>query len=329
LLLTLINAVGMTVGKSLQNLLSLAKVLGLLGVVASGLAGRTNSIATERAEPTILGPGFGLAMVFVLYAYGGWNHAVLVTAEVRDPRRNLPRALAGGVSAVTIVYLAVNAAYLVGLGFDEARRSPTPASDLVARAFGPAGGRFLSLLVITSALGAVNGMILTGRALFATLAADDPPLARRLATKPRLIPILSLGILAGCSLLLLFLVGTESGRAMVDFPPRSMGLHTLPWHEFPGGFELLVAASAPVFWFFFLLTALALFVLRNKEPDQVRPFLVPFYPWTPLLFGAASAYMLYSSLEYARWLAIAGVVPVLLAIPLYLLARRAWSAHEP
>ena len=120
------------------------------------------------------GPGFGLAMVFVLYAYGGWNDAAFVAAEVRQPNRNLPRALLAGIAGITIIYLIVNAAYLSVLGFDAARMTSTPAADVLQQAVGPWGARAISVLVMISALGAINGMILTGSRVYATMGADHP-----------------------------------------------------------------------------------------------------------------------------------------------------------
>jgi APA family basic amino acid/polyamine antiporter len=317
--LSLLNALGAVVGKSVQNLLSLAKVVGLLGVAVTGLAlgvGATKP-AAPVATPGLMGPGFGLAMVFVLLAFGGWNDAAFVAAEVRDQRRNLPRALLAGIAAVTVIYIAVNAAYLSGLGFEAARRSSTPAADLLGQAFGDWGARLISLLVMISALGAINGMILTGSRVYATLGADHRLFAWLAAGNSKSsAPIAALAVQAMIATLLILVVGTEEGRTAIDFVPTRIGLHSLPWSDFPGGFEMIAAGTAPVFWTFFLLTGLALFVLRIRDRGRVRPFSVPFFPLPPLVFCATCAYMLYSSLAYAKWLALIGAVPLVVALPL-------------
>ena len=129
--LTLFNVLGLKFGKSLQNVLSVAKVLGLgsllvTGLVKGGAAGMGGAAAAGAGVAggagwsdslPVTGPGFGLAMVLVLYAYGGWNDAVFVAADVREPRRNMPRALILGTLLIAVLYLLVNGAFVSALGF--------------------------------------------------------------------------------------------------------------------------------------------------------------------------------------------------------------------
>jgi basic amino acid/polyamine antiporter, APA family len=318
IVLSLINMVGVIAGKSTQNLLSALKVIGLAGVVIAGVwAAASDSPSPANIEPRPADPNFGLALVFVLYAFGGWAHAAYVAAEVRDERRNLPRALMLGIVVVTITYVAVTAAYLVALGIDVARSSPTPAAEVLELVVGPWGGRAISLLVMLSALGAINGMILTGTRIYATLGSDYPAFAwlstwTCLGTKNQrdAAPVAAIAAQAAVAVLLVLVVGTAKGRALCDSALLSVGLRELPWHEYFGGFETLVAGSAPVFWAFFLLTGLAVFVLRIRFADRDRPFRIPFFPLPPIVFCLACAYMLYSSLTYARWLTLLGLVPL-------------------
>ncbi len=101
-----------------------------------------------------------------------------------------------------------------------------------------------------------------------------------------------------------------------------MWLSGLPWDAYFGGFETLVAGTAPVFWGFFLLTGISLFVLRFRNPDRPRPFSTPLFPGPPLVFCATCLYMLYSSLTYAKGLSIIGLVPLAIGLPLYFFSRR-------
>ena len=166
--------------------------------------------------------------MFVLYAYGGWTHAAYVAAEVRDQRRNLPRALLLGIAGITAVYLAINATYLIVLGFDAVQQTTTPAADVMEYAVGPWGGRAISLLVMISALGAINGMILTGTRIYATWGADYPALAwlgewnRRLAA-----PTAAIALQAVIAVLLIVLVGTQIGRDLCDTTLASRGRRRL------------------------------------------------------------------------------------------------------
>jgi APA family basic amino acid/polyamine antiporter len=320
--LTLVNLLGLYAGKLTQNLLSGTKVLGLAGVVIAGLWAGSPAQGFAASDGTLMGPGVGLAMVFVLYAFGGWNDIAFVAAEVRDQRRNLPRALFAGIAGITAIYLAVNIAILAVLGFDAARKTYTPAADVLEKSLGVWGGRGISVLVMISALGAINGMILTGSRVYATVGVDYRVfswVAR--GNRRRANPAVALGVQATIAVLLIMAVGTDAGRQAIDTALHAVRLSGLPWEKYFGGFETLVAGTAPVFWSFFLLTAISLFVLRIKDRGRPRPFLVPLFPVPPIVLCLTCLYMLYSSLDYSKWLALIGVVPLALGIPLYALSN--------
>jgi amino acid transporter len=329
-----LNAGGVNAGKRVQNLLTLAKVAGLAGVVLAGAfcflterAGASPTPASRSAEAgspeAESAASFGLAMVLVLYAYGGWNDAAFVAAEVRDRRRNLPRALLGGVAGITAIYLAVNAAYLAALGFAGAKQTLTPAASVLDAAVGSVGSHVVSALVMISALGAINGMVLAGARVFAVLGADHRALAwlggwdrRQGAPRPALAAQAAVSLAMVCS------VGTECGRNAIDAVLISIGAQPVEWSRFGGGFEALLAATAPVFWTLFLATGVAVFVLRWRDPDRERPFTTPLFPLTPLVFCATCVYMLRSSLQYAGWLALPGAAPIALGLMLYVATRK-------
>ncbi|NIP84260.1 MAG: amino acid permease [Planctomycetales bacterium] len=327
--LTLTNALGLVLGKLIQNLLTAAKLAGLAAIVLVGFVWGTGQGAWVAPRPAT-GPGFGLALVLVLYAYGGWNDAAFVAAEVRRPRHNIPRALWLGIGIITLGYVVVNLAYLWALGFEGLRQTRAPAADVLRLALGGGGARAMSLLVMVSALGAVNGMILTGSRVLARMGSDYWLLSmfgrwhvRRGA------PVSALVAQALVALLLIGLVGTAWGRHSVDAALAWCGHHGLPWEEYDGGFGTLVAAMAPVFWFFFLMTGLSVFVLRRRDPQIERPFKVPFYPVVPLIFCGMCASMLYASIMYASALALLGILPVALGVPLFLLTRSRGNRHPP
>jgi len=322
LTLSLMNLLGLVVGRTLQNVLTSTKVVGLGGVVIAGLfMGQTATPPATIAPSPLAPPSFGLALVFVLFAFGGWNDGVLVAAEVRDQRRNLPRALLFGIFGIAAIYLAVNAAYLAALGFDAARLATTPAADVLRLALGPWGARIISLLVMVSALGAINGMILAHSRIYATVGEDHRVFALLGRWNRWRAPFVAIAIQAVVSLAMVVGVGTASGRNAIDAALRTAGLPALPWDSYFGGFETLVAGSAPVFWAFFLLTGLSVVVLRLKDGARARPFRVPFFPVPPIVFCATCGYMLYSSLSYARWLALIGILPLAAGLLLFLLDR--------
>ena len=319
--LTAMNLLGVVVGKTMQNILTVAKVIGLGGIVAAGLFGGGIAPAPTVSVPPN-GPGIGLAMILILYAYGGWSDVAYVAAETRQRRRNIPLALLIGVGVVTLLYLAINVAYLAGLGFAGLQTSAAPAADVLSASFGPIGGKAMSLLVMISALGAINGMIFAGARVYAALGADHRLFALLNRWSPRFeTPVWSLGTQGIVATALVTAVGTATARTGLDSALGMVGLDSLPWHQYGGGFETLVAGTAPVFWLFFLLTGLALFVLRWREPTRRRPFRVPLNPVVPVIFCGMCLYMLYAAVVYAGALALLGIVPLGLGVPLYLISR--------
>jgi amino acid transporter len=347
--MSLVNACGISVGKGAQNALTLAKMAGLIVVIAAGVICFVSRAPASRVVPdpgaaviavadseqnrdappshAVQAPGprslsFGLAMVFVLYAYGGWNDAAFVASEVRNRRRNLPLALIGGVAAITGIYLAMNLSYLAALGFEGARQTATPAAGVLAAAAGPMAARAVSLLVMISALGAINGMILSRSRVFASMGADHR-LFSWLAGWDRGhdVPRRAIATQAAVTLAMVLGVGTARGQHAIDATLAAVGAPTIPGQEYFGGFETLMAAMAPVFWAFFLATGTAMMVLRHREPQRERPFAVPLYPLPPLVFCATSAFMLYHSVKYARWLTLLGVAPAAVGLAVYAATR--------
>jgi basic amino acid/polyamine antiporter, APA family len=287
---TLINLIGLRQEKGVQNWLTAAKVIGLALVVGIGFS---ISVPVPGAIVPPSTMNWGMAMVFVLLSYGGWNEAAYISAEIRDPKRNIVRSLLYGIGMISLIYIAINLAYLHGLGVDAMANSPAVAADLMRRAAGQPGAVFISVLIAVSALGSLNATIFTGaRTNFAF--GQDFSLFRQLgqwqteANAPRMALILQSAI----ALLLIFL-----------------GSFTR------SGFETMVEYTAPVFWFFFLLVGLSLIILRIKDPRSPNAFRVPLYPFTPILFCGVCAYLLYSSLLYVNVGAIVGVIVVALGLP--------------
>jgi amino acid transporter len=336
--LSALNAVGVLAGKSAQNLLTVGKVVGLAALVLVGLLAAESKPLFDDAQDQGQAAGgidglstgsIGLALVFVLYAYGGWAHAAYVAAEVRDQRRNLPRALVLGIAGVTLIYLAVNVTYLHVLGFAAARQTPTPAADVMQNAIGPWGGRAISVLVMLSALGAINGMILTGTRIYAAWGADYSTIRWLGAWNRRTgAPMTAIALQAVIAILLILLVGTQTGRNSFDATIGAVGLEGLPWKAYHGGFAALVAGSAPVYWILCLATGISIFVLRTCDRTIDRPFSMPLFPLPAVLFCATCVYMLQASLTYARWLSLIGFVPLAVGGVAWLFMRSHRSIPE-
>ena len=302
--LTAFNAAGVRMGTNVQRGLTIATIGGLVVLVAVGLIGAPEPEATASlAEGSggLSGPGsFGMAMVFVLLTYGGWNEAAYVSAELRSVERNMVRALLLSIGLIAGLYLLVNWAYLEGLGLAGMRGSDAVAADLMRAAWGERGANLLSVLVVAAALSSTNATIFTGARTNFALGRDFSLFAVlgrwRADTET---PYNALWIQGGIALAL---VGLGAATRQ--------------------GFESMVDYTAPVFWLFLLLTGVALFRLRRKEPEVRRPFRVPLYPWTPLAFCAAALYMLWSSVAYTGIGALVGVAVLLLGGPLLLMRHR-------
>lgn len=295
LLLTLINLAGTYQSKTAQNVLSVILIgamalIVVLGFVSGGAAGASAPAAAGG------GPGYGmlgLAMVFILLTYGGWNESAYLSADVRDVRRDMIRILLVGTAIVTTVYLLVNLAYLSVLGLDGMRKSDAIAAEVMRAAIGDSGAVVLSLIVCCAALSTMNASIFTGARLYHALG-EDLALSRlrmwdAVRNNPR-------NAIVAQSLIAMVLVGF--GAFARD------------------GFQAMVEYTAPVFWFFLLLVGVSFFVLRQRDSARARPFKVPLYPVTPALFCLICGYLLYSSLAYTGYGALVGIMVLLAGIPL-------------
>jgi len=343
--LCLINVFGLPLSKHTQNALSAAKIFGLVLVVGAGLytialgsseglsLSTPTTISTSTAaidhEGTSLWSALSLALIFVLYTFGGWNDAAFVASEVKDQKRNLPRALIFGTLAITTIYLLVNAAYVFGLGLEGAKNSQAIAADLLRAPFGSLGASLMSIVVIISALSAVQGLIFTGSRVFSALGADHHLFKKLSHINPRnQTPTISLLATSSVSILFIVMVGSPWGQQIISTFFFLADLQIPEWSG-RGGFEIILMCTAPIFWLFFLLTGLSIFILRKREPQTERPFRVPLYPFIPAIFCLTCAFMLYRSVIYAGSLSLVGVALLAIGLPLYFYSRRAASLAQP
>lgn len=289
--LVLVNLLGVRVGFATQTVLVGLLTLGFLSIVAAGVRLAWQGVEAPALafppEPEQTGlAGFSAAMIFVFLAFGGWSDAATLSAEVRDGRRGIFIALLGALGLLLGIYLALNWAFVQGLGFDGLAASAAPAVELLNRAFGSFGVLIILLVVAVAAVASINSTLIVGaRTTYA--AARDVPLLHRLGEwdDSRGVPRRAL-LAEGAVALLLVLVGSFANS----------------------GFNAMVEYMTPVYWGFLSLSSLALIRLRRLHPEIPRPFKVPVYPWLPLLFFALCLYMLWSSLAYVGYGALLGVV---------------------
>lgn len=301
LFLSTINLLGMPSTRGTQNLLTTLEVLGLCAVVVTGLI-----LAAPAPAPLVSATSNGtslslatvpMAILFVLFTYGGWNESAYISAELKE-RRNMIRALVLSLLIITLLYLALNYAYVRTLGFEGVAKSETVAADVLGAYFGDTGAKIISFIIAVSALTSINATIVVGaRSNYAL--GKDWRLFRWLGhwDEKTDAPRNALYVQSGVSLALI-IVGAYGGKI-----------------------ETMVEYTMPVFWLFVLMVGIGLLVLRNKDPQTPRPFKVPLYPITPLIFIATCAFLLYSSLVYVKAGAQLGVA-VLAAGALLLIIDR-------
>jgi amino acid transporter len=293
LALTAVNLLGIRETKGTQNVLTSLLVLGVIAVIVTGLllvAPAPAPAAPAAPKPWTAAP---FAMLFILFTYSGWNEAAYVSAELKE-RRSMVVALALSLALVTVLYLAINYAYVRGLGFQGVAKSDTVAADLMKLYFGATGANIISAVVCLAALTSINATIIAGARSNYALGRDWP---------------------------LFGWMGRWDDRT--DAPRNSLyvqgafALALVLGGAFTDQVKTMIEYTSPVFWFFFMMTGIALFVLRARDPGAPRPFKVPLYPLTPLIFVLTCAYLLYSSLAYVKGGAWAGVA--VLAVGLVLL----------
>lgn len=301
--LTAVNIVGLRESSRTQNVLTLLLIAGLALVALAGASAHFGGTApTPAAGPPAGGlpAAFGLAMVFVLLTFGGWNEAAYISAEVKGGDRAIMKALILALLLITSIYLLVVLAMLYGLGFEGLARSKAVGADVMTAGFGPVGGTLIGAIVALTTLTSINATMLVGARTNYSLGRDWPIVAFMSRWDGRRgAPVRA------------FLVQAAIALALI-------GLGTVE----KAGVQTMVEFTAPVFWFFFFLTGIALFVLRLRDPLRPRPFKVPGYPILPLVFVCTCGYLLYSSLTYAQsrnalhwgaYLMIAGLIAWLLA----------------
>jgi amino acid transporter len=268
-LLTGVNVLGVRESKWTQNLLTVVKVAGLvvIAVLAFFAPAPAGSGFGFEAHPG----GLNLAMILVLFTFGGWNEIAYVAAEVKNPRRNILRSLVIGVAVITVLYLLVNGAFMGALGFSGMATSEAVATDTAARVFPNAASRAISILICLSALGAINGLVLTGSRISYALGTEHA-----------------------------LFKGVGRWNARLGTPVRALivqGLIAVAIVLAAGSFINTILYAAPIVWLFFLATAVSVFVLRRREPSADRPYRV--HALMPILFCLCCVFMLYSCLTYA------------------------------
>ncbi|MFM2033694.1 MAG: hypothetical protein RJA32_329 [Pseudomonadota bacterium] len=299
--LTLINLIGIHASAGIQTLLTILEVCGLAAIIVAGFGMFGNPLPPVDNPPVFssnpqLGM-LGLGMVFVLLTFGGWNESAYISAELKGTSKTIVTVIVASLAVITVIYLLVNIALINGLGLKALASSKAAPADLLGLAFGPLGEKLLGLFVAIAALTSINATMIVGARTNYAMGEDWQGLSK--------------------------MGRWESTRGSPSFAYLVQGVISLALVGFGAlqsdGFEAMVEFTAPVFWVFLFLVGLGLFILRYKD-DAVRPFKVPLYPITPLIFCGSCGYLAYSSIMYAHskgavaismYVMIAGVVALI------------------
>ncbi len=321
--LALVNLAGAVMSKHTQNVLTVLKVAGLSLILLAGfLAAAPSAESVTDVDSTAVseaGSGsLALALILAMYAYGGWSEAAYVAAEVRDARKNVPRALVLGMGCITLLYLFINLAYLHGLGRQGLADSSTPASDLVVSSFGSNAGRWMDALVAVSALGAIQGMIFAGSRLVAVVGDGHAFLGVLGRLNARRAPIWAIFLVTFLACLAITAFATDVIRGPLGRLLESATGREFEWSSGKDALSSLVDAMAPVVWFYFMLGGLTVVLLRMRFGSNRSPVKVPGYPVTPIIFCVTCLWMGVEAARYSGGMTLAGLVPMLLGLPFVL-----------
>ncbi|MBY0375742.1 MAG: amino acid permease [Bryobacteraceae bacterium] len=293
LALAVVNFFGVRFGGGVQIAVTIAKVGLIGGVTVIGLAwsgGSVSNFSTEIAPDPGGLAGFFAALVGILWAYDGWNNVSMVSAEIKDPQKNLPRALIYGTAAVMAIYLAANAAYFYVLSAQEVSQADIVPTELMRKIFGAKGAAAVSIVAMVSIFAALNGSILSGARVPFAMARDGLFFRAVGDVHPRYgTPSISTFLLAGWSCLLLL-----SGR----------------YDEL---YTCVIFAS----WILYGMATASVFVLRRKFPEMERPYRTLGYPLVPALFVLVAGLLIFYTLRDSPRESILGLVLIAIGLPFY------------
>jgi amino acid transporter len=295
--LTLANYRSMSWGAALQNLSSYSKALALIlvAMIIFVLGDPSHGAFHTASTSTATFARAGVALVAVMWAYDGWADVSAVAGEVRDPQRNMPRAIMLGMLTVLVAYVAINVAYYYMLPVDTVAKSTLVAADAAAPIFGRAGSSVIAALVMLATFGTLNAVIMTGSRFIYAMADDGLFFGSFAKVHPRYrtphVSVLGIGILG--------VIYVTSNT-----------------------FEQLTNAIILGEWPFYTLAIAALILWRVKAPERDRPYRVPLYPVLPMLFVCASLGLMTNALITDTRTTLASFAIIASGVPAYYLWRR-------
>jgi APA family basic amino acid/polyamine antiporter len=297
---TYVNYRGVSLGALVQKCFTLAKLVGILIIVGSAWLLTMPAAAVAPNTHNITSSSFGVALIACLLGYDGWVQMSFVAGEIKNPKRNILLALAFGIAAVAAVYLLANMAYLRVLSIPEIAASAHVGADAAERALGPRGGTLVSIIILLSIIGSLNGAILTCPRVYFAQAQDGLFFRRFGEVHPRYqtphFAILAQGVWAAVLIV-------------------------------SGSYETLIDYAMFAIWFSYVFTVAAVLVLRRTQPDLPRPYRMWGYPVTPLLFLGVAIWFLGNMLVTRPGPSLAALGLIAAGLPVYFLWKRNFAGE--
>jgi basic amino acid/polyamine antiporter, APA family len=297
LILGFVNYFGVRVGGGLQIAVTILKVTLIMAVVVIGMTASVGSVSNYSTSIPAAGgwTGFFAALVAALWAYDGWNNVSMIASEVRNPQRNLPISLIGGVLAVIVIYLLTNVAYFYVLPAADVAASDRVAADMMRRILGSQGAAAVSLVVMISIFAALNGSILSGSRVPYALAKDGLFFRSCAYVQPKYrTPSKSILLLSVWSSVLVLTGRYEELYTLVIFPS----------------------------WILYAMATASVIVLRKTRPDLPRPYKTIGYPVVPVLFVLVAVALILSTLVKSPRESVLGLGIIAAGLPFYWRWRR-------
>ncbi|MFN0181998.1 MAG: APC family permease [Gemmatimonadales bacterium] len=297
--LAFINVRGTKQSTAILGLATSLKVAALLFLIVALPLSGTGWSTVETAWPAqwngaVLTGGLA-AMISVLWAYEGWQYATFVGGEVENPQRNFPRGLIVGTVVCIAIYVLANVGYIAGLGPERLIGSSTVASDAVGALFGPTAAKLIAVAVLVSIISGAHGIMLTSSRVFHSMARDKVFFQALGEVHPRF--------------------GTPANSVIaISIWGALLALS--------GTFSILLTYVVFVGWLFYGLGGLCVIAFRRSDPGASRPFRVPFYPVTPMLFVASALVIVVNTVVQNPMKGVIGLGGAALGIPIYYLWRR-------
>lgn len=298
--ITLINFLGAKAAGRLQSWALIFKLIPIALIVVVGLFSPGDTalhLLPSTSTHTNLFSAFASGLLATMFAYDGWLGVGAIAGEMKRPEKDLPRAIGWGLAFITIIYTLINLVFLKTLPIAEIAGNLNAASASAIHLFGALGGKLVTIGILISVYGAINGYTMTGMRVPLAMAEEQSlPFSgfiRKVSTK----------------------TAAPYGAGVLQFAIAVLMMLL-------GNFDHLTDMIVFVMWFFSLLIFIAVFILRKREPDLKRPYRIPGYPVVPIIAILGGVFILVTTIITEFWLAVIGVLITILGIPVYYLTKR-------